>query len=56
MVSRNDFEQGVIDRLNEIDEPWLQEYSKKLTDKLFSDQHHKQKDAIGGLVNYLIKK
>ena len=54
VVSRNDFEQGVIDRLNEIDEPWVQEYSKTLTDKLFSDQHHKQKDAIGGLVNYLI--
>jgi len=54
VVNRNDFEREVIDKLMLIDDIWLQKYSATLTDKLFSDQHHLQKDAIGGLVNYLI--
>lgn len=54
VVNRNDFEREVIKKLRQIDDVWLQEYSKTLTDKLFSDHHHLQKDAIGGLVNYLI--
>ncbi|MCJ8294124.1 MAG: deoxyguanosinetriphosphate triphosphohydrolase family protein [Colwellia sp.] len=54
VVNRNDFEREVIKKLQKIDDVWLQEYSATLTDKLFSDHHHLQKDAIGGLVNYLI--
>jgi len=54
VVNRNDFEREVIDKLMLIDDTWLQEYSATLTNKLFSDHHHLQKDAIGGLVNYLI--
>ncbi len=54
VVSQNDFDLHVIEKLLLIEEPWLNEYSKSLTQKLFSDQHHLQKDAIGGLVNYLI--
>ena len=54
VVNRNDFEQHVILKLQKIDDSWLQEYSKTLTDKLFNQAHHLQKDAIGGLVNYLI--
>jgi dGTPase len=54
VVNRNDFEREVITKLKEIDDVWLQEYSATLTEKLFSDHHHLQKDAIGGLVNYLI--
>jgi len=54
VVNRNDFEREVIKKLQQIDDVWLQEYSTTLTDKLFSDHHHLQKDAIGGLVNYLI--
>jgi len=54
VVNRNDFEQQVIEKLQQIDDTWLQEYSKTLTEKLFSPAHHLQKDAIGGLVNYLI--
>ncbi|TYK64731.1 anti-phage deoxyguanosine triphosphatase [Colwellia echini] len=54
VVNRTDFEREVIQKLLEIDDVWLQEYSASLTDKLFSDHHHLQKDAIGGLVNYLI--
>jgi dGTPase len=54
VVNRNDFEREVINKLKLIDDVWLEEYSATLTEKLFSDQHHLQKDAIGGLVNYLI--
>ena len=54
VVSRNDFDREVIAKLQQIDDVWLQEYSMTLTEKLFSDEHHLQKDAIGGLVNYLI--
>jgi len=54
IVSRNDFETQVIEKLIKLDDSWLQEYCQQLTNKLFSEQHHIQKDAIGGLVNYLI--
>jgi len=54
VVNRNDFEREVINKLMLIDDVWLREYSATLTVKLFSDHHHLQKDAIGGLVNYLI--
>lgn len=54
VVSRTDFEHHVIEKLSTIDDLWLNEYSKNLTKKLFSEHHHLQKDAIGGLVNYLI--
>jgi len=54
VVNKTDFEISVIAKLKMIDDPWIQEYSLTLADKLFSDQHHLQKDAIGGLVNYLI--
>ncbi|WDD97380.1 anti-phage deoxyguanosine triphosphatase [Thalassomonas actiniarum] len=54
IVSRNDFEQHVIEKLTRVDDAWIQEFSQGLTDKLFSDKQYLQKDAIGGLVNYLI--
>jgi dGTPase len=54
IVTRNDFEQHVIDKLITIDDVWLHDYSKTLADKLFCSEHFKQKEAIGGLVNYLI--
>jgi len=54
VVNRNDFDHHVIEKLTKIDDLWLNEYSKNLTEKLFSEHHHLQKDAIGGLVNYLI--
>ncbi|TPH14021.1 anti-phage deoxyguanosine triphosphatase [Litorilituus lipolyticus] len=53
-VNQSDFEQQVIQHLLAIDDPWVNKFSLELTEKLFSDEHHKQKDAIGGLVNYLI--
>ena len=54
IVNQHDFDSQVIKKLNELDDSWLSQYCKSLTSKLFSEQHHLQKDAIGGLVNYLI--
>jgi len=54
IVNQHDFESQVIEKLVMLDDTWLTQYSQTLTSKLFSEQHHLQKDAIGGLVNYLI--
>lgn len=54
IVNQHEFELHVIAKLIALSDPWLEEYSQTLTAKLFSEQHHLQKDAIGGLVNYLI--
>ncbi len=54
VVNQQDFHHQVIERLQEIDDEWLQSYSKTLTEKLFSPKRYQQKEAIGGLVNYLI--
>ncbi len=54
IVNQQDFDIHVIEKLKVLDDNWLDQYSQTLTKKLFSEQHHLQKDAIGGLVNYLI--
>jgi len=54
VVSRNDFKHQVIQKLLALDDSWLTEISQTLTVDLFSQKHHRQKEAIGGLVNYLI--
>lgn len=54
VVNQQDFEAQVMKKLLTLDDPWLSQYCQSLTTKLFSDQHYLQKDAIGGLVNYLI--
>jgi dGTPase len=54
VVNRTDFETHVIDKLKELNDDWLAEYCENLADKLFGEQHYLQKEAIGGLVNYLI--
>ncbi|MDX2370461.1 MAG: anti-phage deoxyguanosine triphosphatase [Colwellia sp.] len=54
IVKQHDFEVHVINKLKLLDDQWLEQYAKTLTAKLFSEQHHLQKEAIGGLVNYLI--
>lgn len=53
-ISRAEFEEHVVAKLIKIDDEWLQEYALTLPENLFSDKHYKQKEAIGGLVNYLI--
>ncbi len=54
VVNRSDFEINVIDKFKTLEDEWLNEYSLHLSDKLFGEQHYLQKEAIGGLVNYLI--
>jgi len=54
IVNRTDFNEHVIEPLKLLGDDWLDEYCNHLTEQLFSHQHHLQKDAIGGLVNYLI--
>ncbi len=54
VVSQQDFIEQVITKLQRIDDEWLRTYSETLADKLFSQQRFIQKEAIGGLVNYLI--
>ena len=54
IVSQNDFELHVINKLKLLDDQWLKQQTSTLTAKLFSNEHHLQKDAIGDLVNYLI--
>lgn len=54
VVNQQDFNSHVIEKLIALNDAWLTPYCKTLTNKLFSEQNHLQKDAIGGLVNYLI--
>jgi len=54
VVNRESFEQHVVEQLNKLDDEWIVEISKTLSEQLFSQQPHQQKEAIGGLVNYLI--
>jgi len=54
IVNRTDFEKHVIDKLKAIDNEWLTMHCNDLAEKLFSEQFYLQKEAIGGLVNYLI--
>ncbi|WP_206484363.1 anti-phage deoxyguanosine triphosphatase [Thalassotalea sp. G2M2-11] len=54
VVQQDDFEHHVIDKLKQLDDQWLQQLSDDLSDKLFGHKTYQQKEAIGGLVNYLI--
>ncbi|SEL64063.1 dGTPase [Colwellia chukchiensis] len=54
VVNQQDFTEQVVNRLLTIDDQWLHEYSQTLAKKLFSAKRYQQKEAIGGLVNYLI--
>jgi dGTPase len=54
VVSQDDFQTQVIDHLLDINDSWLQAYAQTLAGKLFNNQRYIQKEAIGGLVNYLI--
>lgn len=54
VVNQQDFYENVIKKLLTIDDDWLHSYSQNLAEQLFSQQRYQQKEAIGGLVNYLI--
>jgi len=54
IVNKEDFDLHVVEKLKQLNDSWLQEISLTLSERLFSDKHYLQKEAIGGLVNYLI--
>ena len=54
VVTKRDFITHAIEQLKKIDDDWLQDLLEQLADNLFSDEHYRQKDAIGTLVNFLI--
>ncbi|OUS30822.1 dGTPase [Thalassotalea sp. 42_200_T64] len=54
VVNKDSFIEYVVKPLTQLNDNWLNELIKSLASKLFSHQHHLQKDAIGALVNYLI--
>ncbi len=54
IVSKDSFITHVIEPLKQLNDSWLDNAISTLAEKLFSKQHHLQKEAIGSLVNYLI--
>lgn len=54
MVSKQDFESAITSPLRSRPVPWLSAQIQALTERLFSDQHHERKNAIGALVNCFI--
>ncbi|WP_252728074.1 anti-phage deoxyguanosine triphosphatase [Alteromonas sp. C1M14] len=54
MVSKQDFATAITAVLLDSAVPWLSDAIESLTERLFSDQHHERKNAIGALVNCFI--
>jgi dGTPase len=52
--NRSQFFQEVAEPLLKLDIDWMNQYIMSLSEKLFSQQHHERKDAIGALVNCFI--
>lgn len=54
VVNQQDFETHVVKKIEQLDDPWLNNYCENLSTQLFSAERYIQKEIIGGLVNYLI--
>jgi len=54
IVNRSQFFQEVAEPLLKLDIDWMNQHIMALSEKLFSQHHHKRKDAIGALVNCFI--
>ncbi|MGB2079522.1 MAG: anti-phage deoxyguanosine triphosphatase, partial [Vibrio sp.] len=54
LVNQVDWQQQALPRLIDSEDTWLAQNIEKISDKLFSNQHHERKDAIGGIVNALL--
>lgn len=54
IVNQSQFNQEVAEPLCQLGNEWLNQNIPSLSDKLFSQQHHQRKDAIGALVNCFI--
>ncbi|NKF51452.1 deoxyguanosinetriphosphate triphosphohydrolase family protein [Shewanella sp. WXL01] len=51
IVNQNQWQHSVVEKLQQINEPWLKQEIATIGIKLFSNEHHLRKDAIGTLVN-----
>ncbi|MCF2950380.1 dGTPase [Paraglaciecola aquimarina] len=54
IANQQQFEQEVMKPIQQIGEGWLSHHIVDLSQKLFSNEHHLRKDAIGALVNCFI--
>lgn len=54
MVNRNQWREGAEPYLAQSGNPWFEEHLSAISDMLFSGEHFKRKDAIGGMVNALL--
>jgi dGTPase len=54
IINKTLWQEKVVTQLSKVEGFFFGEHLTKLTDKLFSTQHFKRKDAIGALVNALI--
>jgi len=54
MIPRQLWQEEVASKIVDIDNCWLADVITDISDKLFSNIHHQQKDAIGTLVNGFI--
>jgi dGTPase len=54
MVNRNQWREAAEPNLAQSGDPWFEEHLASISDMLFSGEHFKRKDAIGGMVNALL--
>jgi dGTPase len=54
MVNRSQWKEAAEPHLAQSGDPWLSANLSSISDMLFSGEHFKRKDAIGGLVNALL--
>lgn len=54
IVNQSQFDEEVVKPLINLNEDWFSQNISSLSDKLFSQEHHQRKDAIGALVNCFI--
>ncbi len=54
VVDKQSFLSAVVEPLVRCDSDWAKQNIEKIAEKLFSNEHHQQKDAIGSLVNFLV--
>lgn len=54
LVTRSQWLESVHNSLMEANDPWVNEHLESITKMLFSGEHYRRKDAIGGIVNALL--
>ncbi|MDN3613381.1 anti-phage deoxyguanosine triphosphatase [Vibrio gallaecicus] len=54
LVTKSQWLESVHNSLMEANDPWVNEHLESITKMLFSGEHYRRKDAIGGIVNALL--